>query len=343
MTVDLRTIWSGIYPNLSQFSDMDIQIIKAAVFSELGKYDFTVREQNTELAQYDGENVGYQMFFLAKKVEGLSNKSLEYYKNTVDKLVERLQKPLVQITTDDIRFYFAIRQTQDKVSVVTVENERRNLNSFFSWLTEENYIVKNPVLPIKRIKSRKVKKKAFTDTELQKIKDTCGKLTHRYEGWQTERRIRDAALIEFLISTACRVGEIDGLKREDVDIENRTITVIGKGNKERTVYLSPIAKMRLLEYWECVGESEYCFCRLGYKDKFPAAGIEKEVAKIGKTAKVPKCHPHRFRRTSATMALKKGMTIIQVQKMLGHENLETTKIYLDLDDSDLKYQHDKYF
>ena len=343
MEVDLRTIWSGIYDNLSMFSDSDTNIIRTAVYSELGKYDFTKKEQCTEIVEYQGENKGYQMFFLAKKVEGLSDKSLIFYKKTIDKLVEFINKPLDQITTDDVRYYFAIRQTQDKVSVVTVENERRNLNSFFSWLTEENYVTKNPVLPIKKIKSRKVKKKAFSDVEIQKIKDACNNLKHTFPAWETERKLRAIALVEFLISTACRVGEIDGLKRESVDLENRTITVVGKGNKERTVYLSTIAKMRLLEYWNYVGDKEYCFCRLGNDGKFASSGIEVEVRKIGEVAKVSNCHPHRFRRTSATIALKKGMTVIEVQRMLGHENLDTTKIYLDLNDDDLKFHHDKYF
>ena len=343
--VDLRTIWSGVAVNLMErLEPEDMTAVQQALFCELGKYDISEKPSSTEIVTYNDDMTGYTMFFCAKGVEGLSKKTLAYYKQTIDRFLCFINKPINQITTDDIRFYLAHRQTKDGISIVTMENERRNLHSFFGWLAEENYITRNICRPIKKIKTAKVKKKAFTDVEIQKIKDAC-KVEKGY--CAEEKSKRNIALIEFLISTGCRAGEISGLKREKVDLEHNCATVLGKGNKERTVYLSEICKMRLVEYWDYTGDKEYAFSAVvsGKRNNFhwEVSGIEIAVRELGKVAGVNNCHPHRFRRTCATMALKKGMSIVDVQRMLGHENLDTTKIYLDLDNSDLAYQHTKIF
>lgn len=349
-SVDLRTIWSGMYNKLLSMGVEDIESVKSVMMSELGKYNVTKREETTDIVVYDSENKGYQMFFLAKRVEGLSKRTLEYYKMTVDRFFRTICKNASQVTTDDIRYYLAIRQVNDGVSITTTENERRNLCSFFGWLAEEDYIHKNPCKPIKKVKAPKVKKKAFTDVEIQKLKDACNLIDTRKTKQAEEKRLRMLALVEFMISTACRVGEISTLKRENVNLEQRTALVCGKGNKERTVFLTNVSKHRLIKYWEYVGEKEYAFSAIRNCSRneendhvFSISGIEIAIRQLGKIAGVPNCHPHRFRRTCATMAIKKGMTITEVQKMLGHENLDTTKIYLDLDDTEIKYQHDKYF
>lgn len=345
MNVDLNMIWNGIFSNLDDFETDKLTLVRSAVMSELGKYNFTLKEANTELVAYDDDNAGYQMFFLSKKVEGLSLRTLKAYKDTIDAFLRRTNKPIKSITTDDIRFYLAIRQTRDKVSVVTSENERRYLSSFFGWLTDEGYISKNPSKPIKKTKTRKVKKKAFSEIEIVKIKDTCLSLTGPHE---EERRARAIALVEFLLSTGCRVGEVAELRRENVDLEAQTAIVIGKGNKERMVFLSNTAKYRLIDYWNLAGDAPFVFSSVqkGNRtlgNRMEISGIEIEIRRIGKLSGVSNCHPHRFRRTCATLALKKGMSLIDVQQMLGHESLDTTRIYLDLDSSDLKYQHSKCF
>ena len=278
------------------------------------------------------------MFFVAKRVEGLKDRSLKYYKAIIDTLFRTIPKKVTQMTTDDIRYYLAIRETKDKVSKTTLDSERRILNGFFGWLSDEDYISKNIVKPIKKIRTPKIKKKAFTETDIAKIKDACKQL-----GRPIEQK-RGIALIEFLLSTGCRVAEISLLKKDDVDLDQRKAVVFGKGSKERTVYLNEVTKMRLLEYWEeRNNDSEYVFC--GIQKPFSqmcVSGLEIVVRNIGKLANVPNCHPHRFRRTMATNALKRGMSVLDIQRMLGHESVETTKIYLDLDDTDLKYQHEKY-
>ena len=339
--IDMRTLWNGIYENLHGFDSIQLEQIRQAVFYEVGKYDFQPKPEHTELVIYDGDKKGYTMFFIAKKVEGLAEQSIYYYKKVIDCFLGMTQKPLNILTSDDIRFYLARRQIERKCAPATMDNERRVLNSFFRWLSDEGYIEKNICSSIKKVKTPKRKKKAFSETDCAKIRDACFVL----DGvCLEEKRKRAIALVEFLLSTGCRVGEIAGLKREDIDLEQRTAIVFGKGSKERTVFLTPTAKMRLLEYWEIAGDKTYAFEAL--KDgnsTFDKSGIEYAVREIGKTAGVKNCHPHRFRRTAATFAIRKGMSLLDVQRMLGHQSMDTTKIYLDLDDSDLKYQHDKFF
>lgn len=344
-------IWSGILENLDKFNEYQLEQIKNAVFCELGKYTFEKKAESAEIVAFDSDNNGYMMFFIAKKVEGLAERSLKYYKTVIDKFMQTANKPLKTLNADDIRWYLAKRQMSDKVTPVTANSERRVLHSFFGWLSDEQYIERNICKSIKAIKTKKVKKKAFSEVELQKIRDECLKvrsLDTCMKSKADEEQKRNIALVEFLLSTGCRVGEVSTLKREDIDLDDRTALVLGKGNKERTVFLTPTAKMRLLEYWEIAGEKEYAFSpvRIGgnvQQKNVCRSGIEIIIREIGKRAGVKNCHPHRFRRTCATLALRKGMSVLDVQKMLGHANLDTTKIYLDLDDNDLKYQHDKFF
>lgn len=335
--MDLQTVWSGIYPNLTDFDEFQKSEIKQAVFCELGKYTIAEKVDCKDLVNYDDDMKGYTMFFVAKKVEGLSQKSLKYYKIVVDNFLKEIPKKLTDYTTDDIRYYLAIREIKDKISPTTADNERRILKCFFNWLSSEDYISKNICAPIKQIKQPKKKKKAFSEVEIAKIKDACQCFDRRIE------QKRAIALIEFLLSTGCRANEVCSLKKENLDLDARTALVIGKGAKERIVYLNQITKLRLQEYFgEREDDSEYvfCGCRKPYQ-KMTTGGLETSIRQLGEKAGVKNCHPHRFRRTTATTAIKKGMSVIDVQRMLGHEKLDTTKIYLDLDDTDLRYQHEK--
>lgn len=337
--MDLQTIWSRIYPNLNNFDAYQKDEIKSALFCELGKYSIEEKVECKELVNYNDDMKGYTMFFVAKKVEGLSKKSLDYYKFVIDNFLKTIPKKLTEYTTDDVRYYLALREIEDKISLTTADNERRILSGFFSWLSDEEYIRKNICSPIKQIKKPKVKKKAFTEVEVAKIKDACTKISDR----AIEQK-RAIAVVEFLLSTGCRASEVCSLKRDDIDLDARKAVVFGKGQKERIVYLNQVTKLRLQEYFDERKDCcDYVFC--SYKKPYPGMTVstfEKLIRSIGEKAGVKNCHPHRFRRTMATMAIKKGMSVIDVQRMLGHDKLETTKIYLDLDDTDLRYQHEKF-
>lgn len=342
--MDLQSVWIKMFPMLQIFNNEQRETIKSALFASLGNCEISEINQSTDIVLSEDKNKkAVSMFFIAKKVEGLSDKTLRYYQDTIKKIFSVVNKPIDLMTTDDIRYYLAIRQIQDKVSMTTIDNERRIISSFFDWLSTEDYVAKNIVKPIKKIRYKKKKKKAFTPVELSKIKDACS--TFETE----EKRKRAIALIEVLLSTGCRVGEMSTLTIDNIDLDRGTAIVLGKGNKERVVYLNEVAKLRLREYWECrKKQSKYCFCALPQGSKsinqgqMNVSGIEILVRELGKIAKVSECHPHKFRRTMASEAIKRGMSVMDVQRILGHESLETTKIYLDLDDSNLRFQHQKF-
>lgn len=336
----LQELWIKMFPLLQCFSSEQLETIKSAVFVTFADCEITEKETTTDIVISESKNQkAIAMFFIAKKVEGLSDKTLRYYRDTVNQFLRIIEKPLELITTDDVRYYLATRQIEDKVSMTSIDNERRIMNSFFEWLSMEDYVNKNPVKPIKKIRFCKKKKNAFSHTDIQRIKDACREFKN------VEKQKRAIAVVEFLLSTGCRVAELCGLQTENINLERGTAVVLGKGNKERTVYLNEVSRLRLKEYWECRRfPSIYCFSPLFKSDKLglEVSGVEILVRELGKISGVSKCHPHRFRRTMATEAIKRGMSITDVQRILGHESLETTKIYLDLNDSDLQFQHQKF-
>lgn len=293
-------------------------------------HDYDVRKTENSLVAYSGREDVIQKFFIAKKVEGMSDKSLIYYRNTIFTLLKFLGKSVGEITSDDLRYYIAVRQMKDKVSNVTVDNERRVFNSFFNWLIEEDYIEKNPMRKIKKIKTKKLIKKPLSDEDLEKIRDACG-------------NIRELALVELLISTGMRVGELELLNRDDVDFANNEIVVFGKGSKERIVYLNAKAKLRLSQYLQTrtdKGTPLFVGKQKPHK-RLMHGQIEAVIRGLGRKAGVNKVHPHRFRRTAATTAINRGMPIEQVRDMLGHENIETTTLYTVVNQKNVKASHEK--
>ena len=317
----------------------NLQAFQQIISSVLGKYD--ISEKNYEIVPWSEQvQKGYQMFFVAKKVEGLSDRSLRYYKGEIDNFHAFIKKPFDKIETDDIRYYLAVKQTKDGVAEATADSIRRILSSFFAWMNSEGYCKKNPVKPIKKIKPKQLVRHAFTDTELEKMRDYCSRIDSPL------KRKRALAIIETLLSTGCRVGELVNMKIRDLDMIHKSIIVFGKGKKERRVYFNEKSFMRVCEYLEERGkdDSEWLFVAVDKRknQKLQISGVEIFVREMGKSAGISKAHPHKFRRTAATIALRHGMAITDIQRMLGHASLETTQIYLDLDDSDLEYQHRKY-
>lgn len=270
-------------------------------------------------------------FIAAKKLEGCSERTLAFYKNTIDKMLKAIAKNIKAITTEDLRKYLSEYQNNNSVSKVTIDNIRRNLSSFFSWLEDENYILKSPVRRIHRVKAITSVKETYSDEDLERLRDGC-----------TEKR--DLALIDILASTGMRVGELVRLNRFDINFNERECVVFGKGDKERIVYFDARTKIHLQNYLdERKDDNPALFVGLKAPyDRLTIGGVETRIKKLGERLEIEKVHPHKFRRTMATTAIDKGMPIEQVQKLLGHEKIDTTLHYAMVKQSNVKNAHRKY-
>lgn len=289
---------------------------------------YFIKGMENEVIVYDGNNKRLLNLFLASmRLEGKAEDSLKQYNRAIEMMMDEIGKPLADITTNDIRYHLSMYQSTG-VSKVTVDNKRRYLSTFFSWLTEEEYICKNPMLRIKKVKQDKIIKKPFSDNDLERIREVVD-------------RQRDKALIEFLLSTGCRVSEVVHLEIENVDMVKGECIVLGKGNKERKVYISERCMYHLSKYL-CSRNDDNRALFLNYHGKkLSKESIELLLTRIGKAASVDNVHPHRFRRTFATNALKRGMPLQHVQRLMGHKSLDTTMLYCSLDDDYIKLEHRK--
>ena len=271
------------------------------------------------------------LFISAKRVEGCSEKSLRYYESTIRNMLDVIDKPERQITTENLRGYLDNYQKRGTVSKVTLDNVRRILSSFFSWLEDEDYIVKSPVRRIHKVKTGKTVKETYSDESLELMRDHCD-------------NARDLAMIDLLASTGIRVGELVKLNRGDIDFDNRECVVFGKGDKERKVYFDARTKIHLRRYLDKrTDDNEALFVSLLEPfDRLRISGVEIRLRKIGKELNLQKVHPHKFRRTLATMAIDKGMPIEQVQQLLGHQSIDTTLQYAMVNQNNVKESHRKY-
>ena len=271
------------------------------------------------------------LFITAKQVEGCSHKTLSYYKNTLAMMASALSKPYTQITSDDLRAYLDDYEHSRGSSKVTIDNIRRIMSSFFSWLENEDYIVKSPVRRIKRVKCAVVAKETFTDEQLESIRCACP-------------GPRDLAIVDMLASTGMRIGELVGLDRADIDFHERECIVTGKGNKQRPVYFDARTKQSLMTYLQTRDDaSPALFTALSIKGRRATIGaVENRLRNIGKVASAGRVHPHKFRRTLATHAIDKGMPVEQVQKLLGHAKIDTTMRYAMVNQNNVKASHRKY-
>ena len=270
-------------------------------------------------------------FLSAKEVEGCSQRTITYYNSTIIKMLDYIELKVVSITTDDLRKYLADYKNKNNASKSTIDNIRRVLSSFFSWLEDEDYILKNPVKRIHKIKTRKVVKEVLSDENFEILRDNCD-------------NIRDLAMIELLYSTGIRVGELVNLNIDDILFNERECVVLGKGDSERTVYFDAKTKIHLLKYLET------------RKDKNPALfvsfkkpynrlrinGVERRIRELGLESNIKNVHPHKFRRTMATNAIDKGMPIEQVQRLLGHVQIDTTMQYAMVNQNNVKMAHRKF-
>lgn len=282
-------------------------------------------------AQEDTSEDLLENFLSAKRIEGCSEKSLVYYRNTIQAMRDKVEKPIREIETDDLREYLTGYQKEKNSSKVTIDNIRRILSSFFSWLEDEDYIIKSPVRRIHRVKSATTIKETYSDENLETMRDSCTEL-------------RDLALIDILASTGMRIGELVLLNRKDINFEERECVVFGKGSKERMVYFDARTKIHLQEYLNSRTDANpalFVSLKSPY-DRMKIGGIEARLRGIGRNLGIENVHPHKFRRTLATMAIDKGMPIEQLQQLLGHKRIDTTLQYAMVKQSNVKIAHRKY-
>lgn len=320
----ITDIVQGMLPYLSNAQTEKLhEVLQHTLFN----YDVTLAEKSKEIS---GENL-VESFLSAKKIEGCSEKTLKYYYATIQSMLDEIKKDVKHIVTDDIRCYLTEYQANKKSSKTTIDNIRRILSSFFSWLEDEDYILKSPVRRIHKVKTGTNIKETYSDEALEIMRDNCAEL-------------RDLAIIDMLASTGMRVGEMVLLNREDVDFNERECVVFGKGNKERIVYFDARTKIHLQNYLSKRKDNNpalFVSLKAPY-DRLKIGGVEVRLRNFGKQLGLNKVHPHKFRRTLATMAIDKGMPIEQLQKLLGHSKIDTTLQYAMVKQSNVKIAHRKY-
>lgn len=272
-----------------------------------------------------------EMFLTAKKIEGCSERTIKYYRVTTIHLLNYLKEPIRKVTTETMRQYLVDYQKINNCGKTTIDNIRRNISSFFSWLEEEDYILKSPMRRIHKIKTKKKIKNIISDEEIEKLRDSCD-------------NIRDTAMVDLLYSTGIRVGELVRLNRKDINFSERECVVFGKGDKERKVYFDAKAKIHLEKYLQSRTDTNPAlFVTLDKPhDRLKISGVEIRLRQLGKKLKIEKVHPHKFRRTMATRAIDKGMPIEQVQKILGHSQIDTTMQYAIVNQNNVKASHRRY-
>lgn len=270
-------------------------------------------------------------FLEAKKMEGCSERTIKYYKVTVEQLLNKIIRPIRRVTTEEMRKYLVDYQKINNCGKTTVDNIRRNISSFFSWLEEEDYILKSPMRRIHKIRAEKLVKNVITDEDIEKLRDGCTCL-------------RDIAMIDLLYSTGIRVGELVRLNRSDINFSERECVVFGKGDKERKVYFDAKSKVHLINYLNTrKDDNPALFVSLDKpNDRLKISGVEIRLRQLGRKLNLDRVHPHKFRRSMATRAIDKGMPIEQVQKILGHSQIDTTMQYAIVNQNNVKAAHRKY-
>lgn len=313
---------------LPHLDNAQMQQLQTVLENALFGCEITVQ---TEKKDTDDNPKLIDAFVAAKRIEGCSEKTLKYYRTTIETMVISIDKGIRHIQTEDLRSYLTDYQSKNQSSRVTIDNIRRILSSFFSWLEDEDYILKSPVRRIHKVKTATNIKETYTDEDLEKMRDNCTEL-------------RDLAMIDMLASTGMRIGEMVLLNKADINFNERECVVFGKGDKERIVYFDARAKIHLQNYIDSrIDDNPALFVTLrSPHERIKIGGIEFRLREMGKQLNIPKVHPHKFRRTLATMAIDKGMPIEQLQQLLGHKRIDTTLQYAMVKQSNVKLAHKKY-
>lgn len=313
---------------LNCLDNAQMETLHKVLYRCLGNVE--INTKSIEICEYTNDEL-IKKFISAKEIEGCSKRTTKYYESTLLKMNSKMDKGITHMTTDDLRSYLTDYQKVNNCSKASIDNVRRNLSSFFSWLEEENYILKSPMKRIHKIKTDKVIKETYSDETLELLRDNCNCL-------------RDLAIIDILASTGMRVGELVKLNINDIDFENRECVVFGKGSKERPVYFDARTKIHLKNYLNSRTDSNQAlFVSLDEPhNRLNISGVEIRLRQLGRKLGISKVHPHKFRRTVATKAIDKGMPIEQVQSLLGHSQVDTTMHYAMVNQNNVKESHRKY-
>lgn len=315
-----------------KFLDNNQRIKLKEILTEIClNYHIEILEQNQKKEIQKNNEEILNKFISSKEIECCSVRTLKYYKDNITKMLDTVNLPINEITTETLRNYLSNYKNNSTAGMVTIDNIRRTLSSFFAWLENEDYIIKSPVRRIHKVKATKKVKETLTDENLEKLRDTCS-------------NVRDLAILELLISTGMRIGELTRLNISDMNFQERSCIVLGKGNAEREVYFSAKSKMYIKKYLETrTDNNEALFVSLIKPyNRLGISGIEIAIRNLRREANINKVHPHKFRRTMATMAIDKGMPIEQVQKLLGHIKIDTTMEYAMVNQNNVKNSHRKY-
>ncbi|MFR2462249.1 MAG: site-specific tyrosine recombinase/integron integrase [Christensenellaceae bacterium] len=310
-----------------KFDEKQLKTIERTLYRCLKNKE--IREKKVVLPKDNNEALDF--FIAAKKIEGCSIKSLNYYYTTLVKMLDKVNVIYFSITTEDIRTYLSDYQENSCVSKATIDNMRRIISSFFSWLENEDYIMKSPARRIRKVRVGKIVKEIYTEENIELMRQNC-------------KNARDLAIIDMLYSTGMRVGELVRLNISDIDFENKECVVLGKGNKQRKVYFDAKTKIHLQQYLNSRKDTDPALfvSQLYPYNRLKISGVEIALRKIGEKLHISKVHPHKFRRTLATKAIDKGMPIEQVQHLLGHTKIDTTLGYAMVDDENVKISHKKF-
>lgn len=313
-------------------TDYQLNKLKESLIINFENIEFIIKTDEIKHQEDLDENVRMiNNFISSKEVEGCSNRTIKYYQEIIDKFIDSFDKSIKNINAEEIRQYLSEYKECSSCNSTTIDNIRRVLSSFFSWLEDEDYIIKSPVRKIHKIKTASVVREILTDENLEKLRDECAS-------------VRDLSLIELLISTGMRVGEIVNLNIDDLNFEDRSCIVLGKGNKQREVYFDAKTKLHLKQYLYKRNDENIALFVSSKKpyQRLSISGIELIIRKLGKVSNISNVYPHKFRRTLATMAIDKGMPIEQVQKLLGHVKIDTTMHYAMVNQNNVKNSHRKY-
>jgi len=310
------------------FTSEQLSVISDTVILTLNDYEVT--ERCTEIVPLDDTNTRLISRYIGCLViEGKSQNTIYQYIRTIKKLSDRINKPFPEMGIYDIRMFLAMEKDR-KVSNRTLENTRANLSAFFQWMTNEDILDKNPIAKLKPVKYTDEIKKPFSDVEIDALRCAC-------------KTAKERALIEMLLSTGIRVSELTAMKTTDVNLIDYSVHVRhGKGAKERMVYTNDLAVKYVSYYLNNRPETGNMLFYNHNHEPLNSGGVRFILNQLAKRANVDNAHPHRMRRTFATNLSKRGMDIHEIQKLMGHSNINTTTAYICLDDTTLRTSYNKY-